>query len=1237
MINFDAIDNLLALERLDAARAVIADVRPKADEERWRVAFRELRLKQPMDPDPLQRIDVDSFVTEMVRLAQSPHAYRREAARCYLFAMAVPLARRLRPQTERLVAAAEEILGPDDSEIAQARAAIEVTFDNRDAARTIIERGLVTDPHPRLHRAMASLLYIVGDFAGAIEHASKLGGTDYRLDGTEVEAASYAALGDHALEAEALSRAIAMSPDGVNVAAHYLGRAFAKAALDDLVGAREDLVAALDNAREPFRREMEEHIRHRLDALDRNGESAPHRRLEAFPTVVQKWNYCGPAVLEVCLRYLGLPMDQDFIAAAVKEKEGTPMYSIARFLREQGIETRRIEATPTNLQKAVDLGFPVIVEDDYLSSGHVAVAIGYDERLGMVIAADPMTHAPRLRSFESRDDTAKGLRYSGILVMGRIEDLSDERRAAADSAGLVDQEHIIVLDEIARRDLAADAIFERPTPLEAAGLAARALAIEPDYPRAALVRVGSLLNVAQTGAGGIAWATLLATRVRFPRFEDIREAAAQWLASNHALPEALAEVAAATEESPFDARAQALAGSLLSNLGERELSFERLTQAVAIAPSLSNATIGLGVLLRDELGERFDRREDEEGGERRFLFVAPDSPSNWGRFEDEPLLALADWVTECALAMEPESSSALLARADVLAIKGELNEAQGLLAQAVENDPQWLVPLLRRARVLELLGRKDDLADLAEKCLVYLVDWPAFWLGLCEVFGRSGLQEAAERAVRRGVEVCAQKAPLVDAWFRARLVTTHSESEAALGIVELASERRNDRDLLEAVVGMLEDYRLSGHAVSLLKRMVTENPHDAQAAIRLARIIKNTPAEAAEARRLLEGALASAPWATALNVTLAWIVMDSDPATALEYAERVDFESPWSLEPKRQALERLGRQRKADDVMDRMSILAGSSFKASLEAATSLIENRQERFVTNALLIGLPEWDDSSEVVRWTYAMQSAGRSEEAVSALSDRRTLLMNPDVAAAAAGLSSAFDPKFSAAAKRARAKSASDPAIARMMLAWAQALEGDTQQIEEACGEDARALAVVSSDVADRVLARSLVERARAITPNDREVLAAHQAMALATGVMKEAKSAAAQLERDFPYEHQGPERLAEIAILEGRIDDAVRLAQTAVSECYSCGTAAAGLALALAMRGDWDDARREGERGWDLRFSRNEPPFALAVVHAARCDVAGLEEQIGRIQALLPGAPLREVFGVLRDGARRPNDS
>src|SRR5690606_3056944 len=127
---------------------------------------------------------------------------------------------------------------------------------------------------------------------------------------------------------------------------------------------------------------LRRYVTKRLEALNSAPPSAKRHQLDAFPSVVQKWNYCGPAVIELCLRYVGIGLDQDFIAEAVKKGTGTPMHELVSFLHEQGIEARRVEATVDVVTASLDLGYPVILEDDYSSSRHVVVAIGYDERLG---------------------------------------------------------------------------------------------------------------------------------------------------------------------------------------------------------------------------------------------------------------------------------------------------------------------------------------------------------------------------------------------------------------------------------------------------------------------------------------------------------------------------------------------------------------------------------------------------------------------------------------------------------------------------------------------------------------------------------------------------------------------------------------------------------------------------------------------------------------------------------------
>ena len=65
-------------------------------------------------------------------------------------------------------------------------------------------------------------------------------------------------------------------------------------------------------------------------------------------------------------------------ARAIKlPNSGTPTYAMRRFLEKAGLEVRRIEAELPVLRKVIDLGLPLILEEEYSSSRHVAVAIGY--------------------------------------------------------------------------------------------------------------------------------------------------------------------------------------------------------------------------------------------------------------------------------------------------------------------------------------------------------------------------------------------------------------------------------------------------------------------------------------------------------------------------------------------------------------------------------------------------------------------------------------------------------------------------------------------------------------------------------------------------------------------------------------------------------------------------------------------------------------------------------------------
>jgi tetratricopeptide (TPR) repeat protein len=118
-------------------------------------------------------------------------------------------------------------------------------------------------------------------------------------------------------------------------------------------------------------------------------------RLKAFPSLVQRRDYCGPCTIELVLRYWkgGLDLTNRDIAQRVKlPQSGSTIHSMTEFFHLVGFDTLRCIAPVEILKKLVKAGFPVIVEEQMAGSSHVTVVIGYDDEAGTVELQDPMTH-----------------------------------------------------------------------------------------------------------------------------------------------------------------------------------------------------------------------------------------------------------------------------------------------------------------------------------------------------------------------------------------------------------------------------------------------------------------------------------------------------------------------------------------------------------------------------------------------------------------------------------------------------------------------------------------------------------------------------------------------------------------------------------------------------------------------------------------------------------------------------
>lgn len=114
-----------------------------------------------------------------------------------------------------------------------------------------------------------------------------------------------------------------------------------------------------------------------------------------FPLVKQKGPWCVAASAEMVLKYYGFPGRQDDIAFAVYENRstGTSLATISRYInRIAGLRAWLRDRTSFEiLKRCIDSNVPVMVsmKEPGQSEGHLAVAIGYDDRRQTITLAEP--------------------------------------------------------------------------------------------------------------------------------------------------------------------------------------------------------------------------------------------------------------------------------------------------------------------------------------------------------------------------------------------------------------------------------------------------------------------------------------------------------------------------------------------------------------------------------------------------------------------------------------------------------------------------------------------------------------------------------------------------------------------------------------------------------------------------------------------------------------------------------
>ena len=1226
----DTIDRTVSLEALREARELVLALEPTTKEQEWRRDLRRVILCSPLEHDNEWALPLDERTVALERLAVSAEAFPDDAERAWIETLRVDLGRRRRDAAFARLDAIEARIGRT-ARIVAYRARLHMAFDERAEAKQILDEAVATHPGHYVDSAYATLHYVVADFDNAELYARRLEGTRFAVDGADLRVSIAASRGDLRGELDAITRAIEIAPQSENLAGRFAYRALVSASLDDLDGARADLERALDMARPEVDEDFAVYLRHRLDAIDAALPETKHRRLEAFPTVLQKWNYCGPAVIELCLRYLGIEMTQDLIAEAVKQGEGTPMLSIVAFLREQGLEARRVEATPERLRAAIDLGVPVILEDDYSNTLHVTVAMGYDDRLGVLLVADPMTHAPRRQGIESRAALAGDHRFGGIAVLGRTDEVTAELRSALDEAGLIEREHIALLDEISRVRDDISPGFSSTSPLEAGGWARAALALEPRFARAAVIEANALLSGENSSDAAIT-STIAAARSRFPELSEFASLASRWNEQRRFGATSLGESVLASILDVANAQPRVAVAWALTTEGDRRLAYRYANDAFVRAPANPAATLALARVAVDDVIDRARAAGELGSAEAAFLLAPPEDAAFPLELDRETVVALAGRLTEAAVDMAPGDGAGLLARGDYHLVCGELTRARERYEAAISEAPSWATPRLRLAHVLEAQG-DPEACDTALHIIDANTMSPEGWSAALELIARCGtaaqVVDATAAALDNGVQ---PRLPLNIA-FPGLSRLYRSQPEAARALAALATARAADAKVLYAVTDVLKSRGLAGYSVDLLRARLLEAPHDAQAHFTLASILSTSPAFEEEALLHAESAHELAPWAPATSEQLGWMIVESDPNRAIALAEPYGDEYVGLLELHRVALVERSRTYPAGDVETQQAAAAGSAQRALWSVAIDHLQSARYSRVAQMDVDIEPRWDDVDDVDDWLTIQYYSGHVRRAVALIEGHPEVAQHRRIAGFLANLGPGVGADLIAAACRRAATFEKDAERAVELEVRARLALRDFDGIEAIAGENVAAL-VACAEAGFEAQARLHFARLAAdVAPDDRNVLAALHAALFDNGHTDEAGKVARQLDADYPFHHQGPERLAETEALAGDPQAGVGLAAAAVIGAPYCSRAHTAYAVAAAVAGEWELAARHASEA--AQWNTDSPEVAGAgpdrlVAAAAEGDA----EAYGVALASLRGmAPLAETGRLERACAER----
>ncbi|MBK8715050.1 MAG: tetratricopeptide repeat protein [Deltaproteobacteria bacterium] len=631
---------------------------------------------------------------------------RTLAVEAHLEAAQLFARKRCRDLSQRQIDAAQQ-LQVDAALVHATRGELAISFDQRPAAKEAFEAALALaegdgevaarQGAARLGRlGLARLFTVLGEFDAAREQLLALGDRPPGdLAAHRVTWRLHAAQADWARSAQVLARMLAASPASDPARSLMLEHASALYRAGDLDGAQAAWTKIAASGGGDWAARTAAGLLDKLQA-----GNTRRTRLQAFPSVTQLRDHCGPASVELCMRFFGTTAEQVAVAREIKHPDGgTPVHKMRRYMDAAGFHTRRVEADLPRLQAILDAGIPVIIEEDYSTTRHVAVAIGYDDRRGILEVQDPMTHEVRETPYE---ELGKLREFSNHGALVAVPATRTDLIEALDRAGALECAYISTTD----RAWAAHDDGSTPTPIAWSTRPSRCTS--PTSWRgccASSVRAtATIANAARP------------TRTRWPRCSARSCGCGPTTSGRSSLGrvrdvqgrtgEALAAFERARDRDPDDPSNWCAIGDCKLALGDRAGAREAFEQALRRDPAHTRSNENLADMAFDAGDNSLAAVLNDCARE-----LAPRNAFNWHVYAR--ILARRDALDDAiasyarAIELRPESTGFAVEHARLLARRGRVDEAIANLETLREQRPDDTFVLMSLADLAFVHGRHD--------------------------------------------------------------------------------------------------------------------------------------------------------------------------------------------------------------------------------------------------------------------------------------------------------------------------------------------------------------------------------------------------------------------------------------------------------------------------------------------------------------------------------------------------